>query len=158
MNSFDLAFDLVVGLEGGHVDDPRDPGGETIYGITRRDHPDLWRTGPPTLEQAKERYRTHYWEVAKCDKMPWPISCIVFDAAVNQGPATALKLLQRCLRVVADGVFGRETAQALEHADLRELMARYQARRAIRYTGTRNFDIYGEGWLYRLFRLQREVS
>lgn len=51
MNNFDKAFELVVGVEGGYVNDPRDPGGRTIYGITERDHPDLWRAGP--LEKAR---------------------------------------------------------------------------------------------------------
>jgi len=61
-NNFDKAFDLVVGVEGGYVNDPRDPGGRTIYGITERDNQDLWRAGPPTLAQAKARYKRDYWD------------------------------------------------------------------------------------------------
>ncbi len=33
---FDQAFERVIGHEGGYVNDPRDPGGETRYGISRR--------------------------------------------------------------------------------------------------------------------------
>jgi lysozyme family protein len=32
--AFDLAFAVVVGEEGGYVNNPADPGGETKYGIS----------------------------------------------------------------------------------------------------------------------------
>ena len=36
MTIFDKAFDLVIGAEGGYVNDPKDPGGETKYGISKK--------------------------------------------------------------------------------------------------------------------------
>ena len=36
MSAFDRAFRVVIGHEGGYVNDPRDPGGETKFGISRR--------------------------------------------------------------------------------------------------------------------------
>ena len=39
--SFDKAFQITVGVEGGYVNDPADPGGETRYGISKRAHPDV---------------------------------------------------------------------------------------------------------------------
>ena len=35
MSNFDKAFDLLIGNEGGYVNNPADPGGETNCGITR---------------------------------------------------------------------------------------------------------------------------
>jgi lysozyme family protein len=153
MTDFPRAFDLVVAIEGGYVNDPRDPGGETIHGITRRDHPDLWERGPPTLEQARDRYQSRYWEPCRCGLMPWPVNLVLFDAAVNQGPEPAIRMLQSALGVIADGIVGRQTLAAIQSAQLGELVPRYLARRARRYVGTRNFDLYGEGWFFRLFRL-----
>ena len=154
--SFDKAFEHVVGVEGGYVNDPRDPGGETIYGITRRDHPDAWANGRPTLEQAKVIYQRLYWDAVKADALPWPLSLFVFDAAVNQGASTAIKLLQKTLGTVQDGVLGNNTLAAIRKADATELCTMFMSDRALRYTGTRNFDVYGRGWFKRLFKIAME--
>lgn len=151
--SFDKAFEHVVGVEGGYVNDPRDPGGETIYGITRRDHPEVWANGTPTMEQAKSIYQRLYWSPVKADQLPWPLALFVFDAAVNQGVGTAVKLLQKTVGTVQDGVLGNNTLAAINRANQTELCSMFLADRALRYTGTRNFDVYGRGWFARLFRI-----
>lgn len=151
--SFDKAFEHVVGVEGGYVNDPRDPGGETIYGITRRDHPEVWANGAPTMEQAKSIYQRLYWSPVKADQLPWPLALFVFDAAVNQGVGTAVKLLQKTVGTVQDGVLGNNTLAAINRANQTELCSMFLADRALRYTGTRNFDVYGRGWFARLFRI-----
>lgn len=156
MSNFDKAFELVVGVEGGYVNDPRDPGGRTIYGITERDHPDLWRAGPPTLEQAKARYKRDYWDDVRGDELPWPLSLFVFDAAVNQGADAAVRVLQKTLGLVIDGKLGPKTLAAAQRAS-RDQQALYLADRALRYTGTRNFDRFGRGWFKRLFLLAFDV-
>ena len=40
MSAFDIAFKITIGHEGGYVNDPDDPGGETNYGISKRSYPD----------------------------------------------------------------------------------------------------------------------
>jgi lysozyme family protein len=154
--SFDKAFEHVVGVEGGYVNHPNDPGGETIYGITRRDHPQAWVNGRPTLEQAKVIYRDQYWRPVKADDLPWPVARFVFDAAVNQGVGTATRLLQKTLGVAQDGIIGNNTLAAIRRSNPVELCALYLADRALRYTGTRNFDVFGRGWLKRLFVISME--
>jgi lysozyme family protein len=156
--SFDRAFENVIGVEGGYVNDPDDPGGETIYGITRRDHPQAWANGQPTLAQAKEIYRRDYWDAAGCGQLLVPLAELVFDCAVNQGVGTAKKLLQKALGVTQDGIIGRGTVAAIQRADQKELCALFMAERALRYTGTRNFDKYGRGWLKRLFIVAMEAK
>lgn len=151
--SFDKAFEHVVGVEGGYVNDPRDPGGETIYGITRRDHPQAWANGTPSIEQAKAIYQRLYWTPVKADQLPWPLALFVFDAAVNQGVGTAVKLLQKTVGTVQDGVLGNNTLAAINRANQTELCSMFLADRALRYTGTRNFDVYGRGWFRRLFTI-----
>jgi lysozyme family protein len=166
---FDRAFEHVVGIEGGYVNDPRDPGGKTKFGISDRQDGkidgkvDIDRDGKGdapveelTLEQAKVIYHDLYWKPARCDDLPWPLSLFVFDAAVNQGVGTAIKLLQKTLGVAQDGVIGNNTLAAIRKAKQGELCALYLADRALRYTGTRNFDIYGRGWLKRLFVIAME--
>ena len=159
MNNFDRAFEIVVASEGGYSNHAADPGGKTRYGITEavaraNGYRGDMRAFP--LAHAKTIYREDYWDACHCDQLPWPLACYVFDAAVNQGVNAAVRMLQRALDTVQDGVIGRQTlalaAKATPwHAD------RYLAFRAQRYFGTRNFDSFGDGWLTRLFTLEREA-
>ena len=80
--SFDKAFQLTVGLEGAYSNDPRDPGGETKYGIAKRYHPAEDIAGL-TLERAKEIYLNEYWLSSGCDEAPYPLDVILFDSSVN---------------------------------------------------------------------------
>jgi lysozyme family protein len=156
MADFDKAFALVIGAEGGYVNDPRDPGGETNWGITKRDHPDV-DIRALTQAAAGQIYAEKYWKPTRCDDLPWPLNALVFDAAVNQGCDAAVKMLQKAANVPQDGAIGNNTLAAIRKADQKELCALYLAARALRYTGTRNFDVYGTGWLKRIFKLAMEV-
>jgi len=83
---FESAVAFVLEREGGYVNDPADPGGETKYGISKRKFPgeDIKNL---TVEQAKELYYKHYWLEFHCDTLPWPMSLLVFDTAVNMHPS-----------------------------------------------------------------------
>ncbi len=170
MSRYDEAFGHIVVVEGGYVNDPRDPGGETKYGITDGqdgkvdgkvdvdgDGTGDVPVGKLTIADAKVVYHRNYWTPARCDDLPWPLAAFVFDSAVNQGVQAALKLLQRALGTVQDGVIGRNTLAAIARADQKELCALYMAHRGLRYTGTRNFDTFGLGWFKRLFKIAMEV-
>jgi lysozyme family protein len=153
--SFERAFDIVVGLEGGYGNDPDDPGGETKYGISKRAYPEV-NIKTLTLDQAKSIYRFDYWEPLRCDEMPWPLSMLVFDCGANQGLNIAVKILQRALNVTQDGVIGSVTLSKAKAAGS-ETCALFLSDRALRYTGTRNFDKYGRGWFKRLFMIAMEA-
>lgn len=154
MSDFDKTFDHVVGIEGGYVNDPKDPGGETKFGISRRAYPaeDIRNL---TLDRARFLYRRDYWDAVKGDALPYPLNLFVFDTAVNQGVDPAIRLLQKTLNVAQDGVLGPQTILAAQ-AMRNESVALYLADRAVRYAGTRNFEVYGRGWLKRLFLLSME--
>jgi lysozyme family protein len=81
---FDAAFGMIVGVEGGYVNDPQDPGGETKYGISKRRYPNE-DIANLTLERAKFLYQRDYWAANGCDKLPWTEAFLVFDSAVNGG-------------------------------------------------------------------------
>lgn len=127
--SFDQAFNLVVGVEGKYSNDPRDPGGETQYGISKRAYPQL-DIANLTLGAAKEIYLRDYWRACKCDELPKDIALVMFDCAVNQGVQTALAL----------------------HSDHPTLIA-FQAERAVRYAKLQTFPTFGRGWMRRLFTI-----
>lgn len=155
MSEFDDAFACAVWIEGGYVNDPDDPGGETKYGISKRSYPNE-DIPSMTLERSKMIYKRDYWDKIKGDELPAPLSHFVFDAAVNQGVDPAIKMLQRVLNVAQDGILGRNTMIKAKNAG-KEICALYLSERALRYTGTRNFDKYGRGWLKRLFVIAMEI-
>ena len=41
LTDFNDIIEVVLHHEGGYVNDPKDPGGETNFGIAKRSHPDV---------------------------------------------------------------------------------------------------------------------
>jgi lysozyme family protein len=149
-DAFPRAVALVLRHEGGYVNDPADPGGETNWGISKKAHPTL-SIKDLTRDQAVELYFRDYWLPARCDRLPPAIGIAVFDAAVNQGRYPAILMLQEALGVQADGILGQRTQHAAEEADGRVLVDDYLARRAQRYAYLPTFSRFGLGWMRRLF-------
>ena len=157
-DDFSRALEVVLKLEGGYSDDPRDSGGKTQYGITEKVARSFGYSGDMrelTKQTAAEIYKQGYWLNCKCGELPYPLSLYVFDCAVNQGSDAAKKLLQAALNVKQDGLIGSVTLAAARKSGS-ETAALFMAGRALRYTGTRGFDVYGRGWLKRLFIVTRE--
>lgn len=153
--NFKKALDTVLVFEGGHVDDPADPGGETKYGISKRAYPDL-DIGGLTKKQAGEIYRADYWDACRCDDLPRGLDLVVFDAAVNQGPGFARRALQKAAGVTVDGIIGPQTLAAADvsnPAPIRDMACEVSAIRGERYGKTRNFDRFGFGWMRRLMHV-----
>ena len=153
--SFDRAVEMVLKHEGGYVNDPKDPGGETRFGISKRAYPDvdILRL---TEDEAKTIYRRDYWDKLRTDEIPEELAICVFDAAVNMGRDRAVRLLQRACGVAQDGVMGGNTIAAANR--LVDPVVRFSAERIIAYTGIRGFDTFGKGWLRRTVAVALEAS
>ncbi len=116
-----LAFTLSKIIEGGYVNNPKDPGGATNRGVTQRVYT-RWLKNHGlvpksvkviTLTEATEIYKSEYWFAANCDDIEYaPLAVALFDAAVNMGVSRAVSQLQTCLGTVADGAWGVETSTA----------------------------------------------
>jgi lysozyme family protein len=149
-----LAHDMLEFIllhEGGLVEHPSDPGGLTNWGISLRAYHWLGRAGILRLsrEQAGRLYQRDYWAPLRASDMPPEIACAAFDSAVNQGPGTAARLLQRAAQVAQDGKIGPVTLKAIR--DRREAVLReFMALRAQRYSEDRNFRVFGLGWMRRV--------
>ena len=153
--SFDRAVEMVLRHEGGYSNDPRDPGGETRFGISKRAYPDvdILRL---TEDEAKAIYKRDYWDKLRTDEIPEELAICLFDAAVNMGRDKAVRLLQRACGVAQDGVMGGNTIAAANR--LPEAVVRFSAERVIAYTGIRGFDTFGKGWLRRTIAVALEAS
>lgn len=146
---FDQAFERVIGHEGGYSNDPADPGGETMYGVSKRAYPHEDIAGM-TLERAKAIYLHDYWGPAGCDALPDGIKFHVFDLAVNSGVATAIKLLQRAVGETTDGILGPRTLTAATSMPAPRLVARLSAQRLALMAGLPNWPRFGRGWVLRM--------
>lgn len=154
MTPFESAVRLVLDIETDRVtNDPNDPGGLTKYGISKRAYPDL-DIANLTEAQAVEIYRRDYWNKCRGDELPPAVACVVFDCAVNQGLREAGLILQRSLRITADGVIGSQTALAAGLAtSVQGLVRTIVTNRGYVYGTSRGFPAYGRGWLDRLLRV-----
>lgn len=118
---FRAALPVILRFEGGLADNPSDRGGRTYKGITSAtwkawltsmDRP-LRDVATATDEEIGQIYKLNYWDAVRGDQLPAPLDLVLFDSAVNHGPRTPIKWLQRALGVTADGSIGPQTLQAL---------------------------------------------
>lgn len=158
-STFDLAVGFVLRdeIEGGYVNDPRDPGGETNFGISKRSYPSV-NIRALTREGAIAIYRRDYWNAVRGDDLPPALAVCAFDAAVNQGPRPAITLLQKALGVTADGIIGPATLKAARDANPEAAMANYLSWRLHRYANTNNAAVYMRGWSKRVLLLATFVQ
>ena len=122
MSRFDECCAIVFGEEGGHSNVKGDRGGNTMAGITQ-DIYNAYRKrcgkSPLLVEYSTPEERTSilltdFWKPVHADVLPAPLDLVVFDMAVNSGPSTAVKYLQRALGVGDDGVVGPHTIDAVQ--------------------------------------------
>lgn len=135
-SDFDRALDFTLAWEGGYVNDPDDPGGETNFGISKRAYPDE-DIQHLTRERAAALYERDYWRAGGCHLLSWPLNLCHFDACVNHGPGRAATFLK-----AAKGA-------AKAYCDARE--AFYRAIVAKRPTSQK----YLKGWMNRLNTLRK---
>ena len=127
LTKFDDIIEVVLHHEGGYVNDPKDPGGETNFGIAKRSHPDV-DIKNLTKAKAKDIYRRDYWDKNKVDEMPEQLKHIFFDMCVNQGRGRAVKILQQAANakgagLKVDGGMGPMTIAAMEGVELQRVRA-----------------------------------
>lgn len=149
MNWFDQCFDKVISHEGGYVNNPKDPGGETKFGISKRAYPDI-DIANLTLDRAKAIYLRDYWQRARCDELPPSIAYLVFDCAVNSGIGQSIRFLQRAVGVADDGVIGPMTIAAVNRLDAESIGGRFLGQRLEFMTKLTTWDMFGKGWSRRI--------
>lgn len=146
--SFDTCFDRLIGHEGGYVNHPKDPGGETHWGISKRAYPDV-NIKTLTREGARVMYERDFWTRIHGNELADGVAWQVFDFAVNSGIETAIRYLQRAIGVADDGHWGpisRQTAAALDESDI---ILRFVAERLDFYTRLSTWPTFGKGWARR---------
>ena len=167
MASFDLFLPMLLAFEGGYVDDPNDPGGETNLGITMATFGvcahELLGIDPTsdnlkalTDAQAGIVYRARYWDAMQGDEFALQdLANIVCDFYVNAG-TNATVLLQRVMNglganVVEDGAIGAASMQALDGLDPVVVYRQYKQGRINYYQQLgQKYPMFLNGWLKRV--------
>ncbi|MBS0596403.1 MAG: secretion activator protein [Proteobacteria bacterium] len=163
MSSFDSAFDQLIGLEGGYSDDEHDPGnwtggevgvGElkgTNWGISAKSYPHL-DIKNLSRDDAKEIYRSDFWQKMRCDSFNPGIGVALFKEGVNLGADRAAMILQGSLKVQADGVIGPITIGVATSSPPEDVLVNFLAECLLARAGMKNFPRYGRGWFRRTVR------
>lgn len=147
--TFDEAFEKLLAHEGGYVNDRRDLGGETKFGISKVAYP-MEDIANLTLERAKAIYRVDYWGAAGCDGMPDAAKLQLFDMAVNSGVHTAIRTVQRAVGSAPDGVMGPRTLLAVQSMAAARFVARFNGHRLAYLADLSNWPAYSRGWAKRV--------
>ena len=156
-SNYDKCLKTILHHEGGYVNHPKDPGGETNLGVTKRvyqEHGGTKDMKDLLVEDVAPIYKKGYWDKMKCDDLPSGLDLCVFDFGVNAGPGRAAKYLQTMIGTVADGGIGPNTLKALdsylESESVKSAVATYQAERQKYYESLSTFDTFGRGWTRRV--------
>ena len=167
--NFKHCLEIILHHEGGYVNHPKDPGGMTNLGVTKRvyeswvgkevDESDMRALTP---EDVAPIYEKNYWHKIKGNDLPGGLDLCVFDFGVNAGPGRAAKYLQKMIGTVADGGIGPNTLQALglyeeEVGGVAEVVKEYQKRRQGYYEGLSTFATFGKGWTRRVVETTEEA-
>jgi len=147
--NFDQAFDRLMLQEGGYVNNPADPGGETKWGISKRSYPDL-NIRELTRDQAKEIYLRDFWQHINGEALFDGVAYQAFDFAVNSGIQTAIRALQRAVGVADDGNWGPVSAEAAASTSESDAIMRLNAERLDFMTRLRAWSSFSRGWARRI--------
>jgi lysozyme family protein len=117
--NFARALALVLKSEGGWSDNPADPGGATMKGVTLANFRRYVKADATKADlrgisgaQVAAIYRRFYWDAVLGAELPDGVDYAMFDFAVNSGPGRAAKYLQAAVGVAQDGRIGPATLAA----------------------------------------------
>ena len=126
-DKFVRAMAFVLKWEGGYVNNPADPGGETKYGISKRSYPNE-DIANLTIERALQIYHQSYWRAIDGESRPFPEALAIMDFAVNSGVSRAMRFW----------------AEAGKDVDA------FVAARVAFLTSISTFNTFGRGWIRRV--------
>lgn len=163
---FTKAFNFTKQNEGGFSHNPHDKGGATIYGVSSKYFPEVYNqlileSDQEQIEQIlKAFYYTEFYNDLYEEIFFEPLAIRLFDLSVNLGKKKAISILQSTFNTLsqniikADGVFGRGTLRAINLPPIihPNFYLRYQKNAEAYYRSLDDFDVFGRGWLNRLYR------
>ena len=164
IENFAPSLALVLAHEGAFSDHPKDFGGMTNLGITKRvwdDYQGATSTEAEmralTVEMVTPIY-ARYWRKARCDELPLGLDYAVFDCAVNSGGLRSVRLLQAALGVADDGAIGPRTMEAIQAVPASALIHDMCEARLKFLRDLAPFGVFGKGWTRRVEDVRRKAT
>jgi lysozyme family protein len=155
--NYNEALKAILKHEGGFVNHPRDPGGMTNLGVTKKvweewvKHPvDEKAMRALTPELVSPMYKKKYWDAVKGDELPDGLDYLMFDFAINAGPGRAIKTMQKAIGTTPDGAIGPKTMQSLKEMNPTQLIEKFSVEKESFYRSLPTFQTFGKGWLRRV--------
>lgn len=151
--NWEKAFQAVLKHEGGFVNHPKDPGGMTNLGVTKKvweefvgrevDEREMRALTPDVV---KPLYKKNYWDKIKGDQLPSGVDYAAYDLAVNSGTGRAAKYLQRIAGVPDDGVIGPKSMEAILSCDPEQTVDAICDMRLDFLQRLPTWNTFGKGW------------
>jgi len=151
-DNFDECLKMLLHHEGGYVNHPKDPGGETNLGVTKRVYEKWGGTKDMkdlTVEDVAPIYKKEYWDRCKCDDLESGVDWVVFDWAVNSGTGRSAKAIQKICGAAQDGAIGPKTLALIGKQDTQYVIEEFGKVRQDFYESLKTFDTFGKGWTRR---------
>lgn len=155
--NYDKCLETILHHEGGYVNHPKDPGGETNLGVTKRVYEEWGGTKSMrdlTVKDVAPIYKKNYWDRVKGDDLPDGLDLCVFDFGVNAGTGRSAKYLQKMVGTTVDGGIGPNTLKCVnEYVDkvgLDNAIKNFQEERQGYYERLKTFETFGRGWTRRV--------
>ena len=150
---FSRCIKVILRNEGGYVNHPNDPGGETNFGIAKKFYPEE-DIKNMTKERATYLYYKDYWILMNLKGLQnEELVLQVFDFGVNAGIKTSIRMLQRLVGVTDDGIIGKITTKVVNDQPI-ELVDKFKMRRKIFYMNLAakkpKLQVFLRGWLRRV--------
>jgi lysozyme family protein len=163
--NWEKCFQMVLKHEGGFVNHPKDPGGMTNLGVTKRaweqyvgrdvDEAEMRGLTP---DKIKPFYKTMYWDKIKGDQLPSGVDYAAYDLAVNSGVGRAAKYLQEVAGVPADGIIGPKSLEAIKACPADEMVDAMCDMRLQFLKNLSTWDTFGKGWKIRVEEVEAKAS
>jgi len=155
--NYEKCLEAILHHEGGYVNHPQDPGGETNLGVTKRVYEE-WGGSKDMkdllVEDVAPIYKKNYWDRVKGDSLPSGLDLCIFDFGVNAGPGRAAKYIQTQIGTIADGGIGPNTLaklnEYLSKTPIEKAIRDYQSVRQDYYEQLSTFTTFGKGWTRRV--------
>ncbi|ESZ52783.1 hypothetical protein X731_00620 [Mesorhizobium sp. L2C054A000] len=160
--NFARALSLVLKSEGLWSDNPADPGGATMKGVTIANFRRYVKADATkddlrhiTDAQIATVYRRFYWDAVAGAELPDGVDYATFDFAVNSGPSRAAKYLQAVVGVAQDGRIGPATMAALGKKSPGAVIDGLCDNRLTFLKGLKTSPTFGKGWASRVESVRR---